>query len=97
MNTLEGIANVREIDADDAIKFCYANDWAADGLPVVPPESARVDLFIALLVTMSPSASSFPSRLPARTASLSCRSGILIEYLQRGVLFRLASAYTSRD
>jgi hypothetical protein len=65
MSTLEDIANVREIDADDAINFCYANGWAADGLPVVPPESARVDLFIALLITMSPSANSCPSRLPA--------------------------------
>lgn len=65
MSTFEDIANVREIDADDAIKCCYANGWAADGLPVVPPESARVDLFIALLVTMSPSANSCPSRLPA--------------------------------
>jgi len=49
MSTLEDFANVREIDADDAIKCCYANGWATDGLPVVPPESARVDLFIALL------------------------------------------------
>jgi len=65
MSTLEDIANVREIDADDAIKCCYTNGWAADGLPVVPPESARVDLFIALLITMSPSANSCPSRLPA--------------------------------
>jgi hypothetical protein len=65
MSTFEDIANGREIDADDAIKCCYANGWAADGLPVVPPESARVDLFIALLVTMSPSANSCPSRLPA--------------------------------
>ena len=34
MSTLEDIANVREIDADDATKCCYANGWAADGLPL---------------------------------------------------------------
>jgi hypothetical protein len=62
MSTLEDIVNVRKIDADDAIKCCYANGWAANGLPVVPPECARVDLFIALLITMSPSAKTCHSR-----------------------------------
>jgi|GEM_PF-4557180 len=56
MSTLEDIADVREIDADDAIECCYTNDRVADGLPVMSPESARVDSFLALLVTMPPSA-----------------------------------------
>jgi len=34
MSTLEDIANVREINADDAIQCCYANGWAVDGLPL---------------------------------------------------------------
>jgi hypothetical protein len=74
MSTLEDFANVREIDADDAIKCCYANGWATDGLPVVPPESARVDLFIALLITMSPWAKTCHSRKRKRRPEGRCCS-----------------------
>jgi hypothetical protein len=33
-------------DGEDAIEFCYERGWT-DGLPVVPPTPARVDLFLA--------------------------------------------------
>ena len=37
--------------ADDvlaAIDYCYAQGWAADGLPVVPPEQSRVQAMLAM-------------------------------------------------
>jgi hypothetical protein len=63
MNILEDIANVCEIDADDAIKFSNANGWAVDGFRWCQ-RNPHV-LICCLLITMSPSASCCPSRLPA--------------------------------
>ncbi len=35
-------------DALSAIDYCYAQGWAADGLPVVPPEASRVRAMLAM-------------------------------------------------
>lgn len=50
MNTPEGFARVHSIDADEisAIDYCYEVGWAADGLPVVPPERRRVEAMLAM-------------------------------------------------
>lgn len=35
-------------DALEAIDFCYEQGWAADGLPVVPPETGRVQAMLQM-------------------------------------------------
>ena len=39
----------RHVDSDplSAIDQCYEQGWAADGLPVVPPERSRVENMMA--------------------------------------------------
>lgn len=48
MTDLHEIANTREVDAAEALDFCYENGWAADGLPVIPPERSRVEKMLAM-------------------------------------------------
>ena len=35
-------------DALAAIDYCYEQGWAADGLPVIPPERSRVEAMVAM-------------------------------------------------
>ena len=35
-------------DVLDAIDYCYESGWAADGLPVLPPEQSRVEAMLSL-------------------------------------------------
>jgi hypothetical protein len=50
MSTTEESARVHSIDADEvsAIDYCYEAGWAADGLPVIPPERNRVESMLAM-------------------------------------------------
>lgn len=48
MSTTEDIAHIHQVDGDHAIDFCYQSGWAADGLPVVPPERERVEGMLAM-------------------------------------------------
>jgi hypothetical protein len=46
----ENSARVHSIETDEvsAIDYCYEKGWAADGLPVVPPEKSRVEAMLAM-------------------------------------------------